>query len=194
MTTTHTTTPPAEGGCAVLLPIADLAPGWGSVQHQAVACGFTAKEETHLTVVFLGRDLSGAQCDRARYAVEQAMQEVRDIWERRKREGHGRMPNVPAFVPLRFPGTIGTFANKGGSHVHAVVEPTPALLTFREMIREHYAPYKVSADFGGYRPHVTLAEGPPGSKLAREAEVPEAQCSVHAVVLKLGKTREMLRF
>lgn len=172
-----------------------LYPAWSAVRGQALdECGMTLIDENrlHITVMFIGRDLAADKADKCRVALQGAMLEYAAAWRAGVESGRvkipGRLVGEPApraFIPLRFPGQIGVFRNKGGSHVHAICEPSPALLGFRDTFSRLLG-FDVRGDFGGYRPHVTLAEGPAGSDLKRPAEVPSGMTRATELVLKIG--------
>lgn len=195
---------PAEGGCAVMLPVPCLV-GWPSVMGQAADAGMTPadRDGLHVTVVFLGRDLDAERCEAAVSAVIASMTDLTALVHaalRQQARDHGLVGDTStppsAFVPLRFPGVIDVFKNKGASHVIATCETGPpegALGTLRSALLRHYR-HKVRADFGGWRPHVTLAEGPPGADLPRTVAIPRSIHCARSVVLKLGKVRRTFEF
>lgn len=185
---------PRIRGNWVLMAKVRMNPGWAAVQAQALDCGMVAKaeEKLHVTVLFMGENMVASRADRVRQALAETMQELTDAWRAGVESGRFRVPgrlaggDIPrAFIPFRFPGAIGQFLNKGGTSVHAVVEPSPALLSFRSSLQRRLG-FDVRQGFGGYKPHVTLAEGPPGSSLRRGAEVPAAITNSSTLVLKIG--------
>jgi hypothetical protein len=197
------TAAPAEGGCCVMLPVDNPLPGWPAVEAQAVEAGMTAKAEHHLTLVFFGRDLSAHKCELATEAVRTSIIGFRAMLLAAARQyavEHGviktpeemRPEDVPPpIVPIRFTGKIGEFRNPGGTAVYAAVDPGPdlgAMGTMRGLLLSGYRG-KVRNDFGGWRPHVTLAEGPPGSRLKRDVLVPAGIWNARRLILKLGKDR-----
>ena len=153
-------------------------------------------------MVFFGRNLSPKQADDARDATRYAMRLLAAKWKdgqiaEMRKKGILEVKDEelhPAFIPVRFPGDIGQFQNKSATHVHAVALPSPTLLAFRKDVIEAYG-HKVPADFGGvYRPHVSLAEGPAGTSLKRDARVPSGATNAGVLMLKLGTLREIYTF
>ena len=182
-----------RGGWALMAKVR-CGPGWSAVQAQADQCGMFvhSADDLHVTVLFLGRDMVASRADKVRAALTETMQELTNDWRAGVESGRFRVPGrlvggpIPAaFLPMRFPGVVGQFPNKTATHVHVECEPGAVLVAFRNRFRSRLG-FDVRDDFGGYRPHVTLAEGPAGSSLRRPALVPPSITNSSELVLKIG--------
>lgn len=166
-----------KGGCAVMIKIPegrlmhfrDHAREWARYSHWDGTDG----DDDHLTLQFIGRDLSP---NRVTSSVVAAF-----IFA----------GNDPSPMSLRFTGAFKINTTSKGSYLVAEIEKDEALMKARERIKACLAKMDViPKDSFDFAPHVTLMEAPPGAiPKAPPAPLDPYSVECNELVFKYGPRR-----